>query len=94
MSDRELGFLCLGVLIGVAAGAATGLLAAPHSGRHTRRMLRRRGEELQDRISEAGEDWMDRGRELVDEAGEPALGSLAEETRKVLADDVVCLAAE
>lgn len=68
MSDRELGFLCLGVLFGAAAGAAAGLLSAPHSGRHTRRILRRRGEELQDRLSEAGEEWVDRGRELVDDA--------------------------
>lgn len=77
MSDRELGFLCLGVLAGIAAGAAAGLLTAPHSGRHTRRLLRRRGEEMQDRIAEAGEDWMDRGRELVDEAARSARRSVS-----------------
>jgi len=72
MSDRELGFLFLGVLFGAAAGAAAGLLSAPHSGRPTRRMLRRRGEEWQDRFTEASEDWVERGRELVDDAARTA----------------------
>ena len=72
MRDRELGFLCLGMLAGLAAGAAVGLLTAPHSGRHTRRLLRRRGEEIQDRVTEASEDWVDRGREFVDEAARTA----------------------
>ena len=77
MSDRELGFLCLGVIFGAAAGAAAGLLTAPRSGRHTRRMLRRTGEELQDRLAETGEDWIDRGRELVDEAARTARRTVA-----------------
>ncbi len=72
MSQRELGFLCFGVLFGLAAGGAAGLLNAPHAGKHTRRRLRRAGEELQDRIVERGEEWMDRGRGMVDEAAKTA----------------------
>jgi len=68
MSERELGYMCLGVVIGSALGAAAALLTAPHSGRHTRRMLRRTGEHLHDQALEFGEELADRGRELAAEA--------------------------
>lgn len=77
MNQREMGFLCLGVLFGLAAGGAAGLLSAPTSGRNTRRRLRRAGEELQDRISEAGEDWIGKGRDFVEDAARTARRTVA-----------------
>ncbi len=68
MSDRELGYMCLGVVIGSALGAAAALLTAPHSGRHTRRLLRRTGEQWHDQALEFGEELADRGREIAAEA--------------------------
>jgi gas vesicle protein len=77
MNQREMGYMCLGVLFGLAAGGAAGLLSAPHSGRHTRRRLRRAGEDIQDRISETGEEWLGRGRDFVDEAAKTARRTVA-----------------
>ncbi|MBI1354348.1 MAG: hypothetical protein GC160_08375 [Acidobacteria bacterium] len=68
MADRELGYLCLGVVLGTALGAAAALLTAPHSGRYTRRLLRRTGEQLQDQALELGEELAERGRGLAAEA--------------------------
>ena len=65
MSEREMGYMCLGMVFGSALGAAAALLTAPHSGRYTRRMLRRTGEQLQDQALELGEELADRGRELA-----------------------------
>jgi gas vesicle protein len=60
------------MMFGLAAGSAVGLLSAPHSGRRTRRKLRRAGAHLQERITEGGEAWLDRGREIVSEAARTA----------------------
>jgi gas vesicle protein len=68
MTERELGYMCLGVVFGSALGAAAALLTAPHSGRHTRRMLRRTGEHLQDQALEFGEELAERGRDFAAEA--------------------------
>ena len=68
MNQRELGLVCLGILFGLAAGGAAGLLNAPSSGRNTRRRLRRAGEQWQDRLSEAGEEWISKVRELAEDA--------------------------
>lgn len=68
MSDRELGYMCLGVVFGSALGAAAALLTAPRAGRHTRRLLRRTGEHLQDQALEMGEELAERGRDLAAEA--------------------------
>ena len=67
MTERECGFMCLGVAIGAILGAGIGMLTAPHSGRVTRRRLRRAGEDLEDRLMETSEEWMDRGRDFVNE---------------------------
>ena len=66
MTERECGFMCLGVAVGAILGAGIGMLTAPHSGRVTRRRLRRAGEELEDRLYERGEEIVDRGREYAD----------------------------
>lgn len=42
----------LGVLIGLTAGAAIGILLAPRSGKETRELLRKRGETAQEELSE------------------------------------------
>lgn len=42
----------LGVMAGLAAGAAIGILFAPAKGEHTRRKVSRKGEELMDDLEE------------------------------------------
>lgn len=42
----------LGVLIGLTAGAAIGILLAPRSGKETRHLLRKRGEKAREELSE------------------------------------------
>lgn len=49
------------LLIGLGAGALTALLFAPRSGRHTRRMLRRKYEDAMDNINERTDEWKERG---------------------------------
>jgi len=87
MGNRDIGLLLCGFLAGATFGVASGLLTAPHSGRMTRRMIRRRGEDVQDRLTEAademlerGRELMDLGRELVDERTRPISKSLREAT--------------
>jgi gas vesicle protein len=77
MNGRELGILCFGIAVGLVAGAAAGLLAAPQSGRLTRRKIRRAGAELQDRITDTSEAWLDSGREFVDKAAQTARRTVA-----------------
>jgi gas vesicle protein len=48
MSDTRAGDRVAFFLLGAAIGAAATLLMAPASGAHTRRRLRRRGEEVAD----------------------------------------------
>jgi gas vesicle protein len=49
------------LLIGLGAGALTALLFAPRSGRHTRRMLRRKYEDAMDTFNEHTDEWKERG---------------------------------
>ncbi len=44
------------VLGGLALGALTGILYAPRAGERTRRHLRRRFEDVRDRVAEVGDD--------------------------------------
>jgi len=53
-------------LVGFAFGAGVALLAAPQSGKRTRRDIARRAEDAQDYLDEVGQELIDRGRELVD----------------------------
>src|SRR6266566_2377983 len=76
----ELG-LCLGVnimaredntinvgwfLVGAAVGAAVALLYAPHSGKETRRLIAKKGEQSKEVLIDSGKEVMDRGKELFD----------------------------
>lgn len=67
MTYREAGLWGCGFLAGSALGLAAGILTAPQSGKRTRRMIRRKAEETEDRIAEAAEKAVDRGREMIDE---------------------------
>jgi len=56
-----------GFLAGATLGLAAGVLTAPQSGKRTRRMIRRKAEETEDRIAVAAEEAVDRGRERMDQ---------------------------
>jgi gas vesicle protein len=57
----------LGVLAGMAAGAALGVLFAPEKGTVTRRRISRKGEDLADSIEEMTEAMEDRIEQKFDE---------------------------
>jgi len=59
-------FLILGAVIGTAAA----LLMAPASGVHTRRKLRRKGEEVADYLIDAGKELVDKCEDLYERSGE------------------------
>lgn len=48
--------LIVGVLAGFAAGAAIGMLFAPHKGKVTRKRLLRRGEDIAEKTGDAIDD--------------------------------------
>jgi gas vesicle protein len=48
--------LIVGVLAGFAAGAAIGMLFAPHKGKVTRKRLMRRGEDIAEKTGDAIDD--------------------------------------
>jgi len=66
MTYRTVGVWTCGFLTGSALGLAAGMLTAPQSGKRTRRMIRRKAEEVEDGVAEAAEEALDRGREIVD----------------------------
>ena len=63
-SSPVLAFLC-----GAATGAVIALLYAPRSGQETRALLNEKLQETAERGREAREQLINRGRELLDEAG-------------------------
>ena len=70
MSDTRAGDRVGFLLLGVAIGAATALLMAPASGAHTRRKLRRKGDEVADYLIDAGKDLVDKCEDLYERSEE------------------------
>ncbi len=58
----------LTLAIGLAAGAALGVLLAPASGKDTRKSIMKKGEKLRDQLS----DLVDQGKDLVGDAMDKA----------------------
>ena len=59
-------------LVGAAVGASIALLYAPQSGRDTRRLIAKKGEQGKDAILDSSKEVMDRGKELFDRGRELA----------------------
>jgi gas vesicle protein len=70
MSDTRAGDRAVFFLLGAVIGAAAALLMAPASGAHTRRRLRRRGEEVTDYLIDAGKELVDKCEDLYERSGE------------------------
>src|SRR6202166_1631316 len=70
MSDTNAGDRAALFLLGAAIGAAAALLMAPASGVHTRRRLRRQGEEVADYLIDAGKELVDKCEDLYERSGE------------------------
>jgi gas vesicle protein len=70
MSDTRAGDRAAFFLLGAAIGAAAALLMAPSSGAHTRRGLRRQGEEVADYLIHAGKELVDKCEDLYERSGE------------------------
>ena len=51
---------------GAAIGATVALLYAPHSGRETRRMVKRKAREGSEALGDTGRDLWDKGRDLYE----------------------------
>jgi len=56
----------LWLLAGMGVGAGIALLFAPKTGRETRRYLAGKAREGRDRVVEAGEEFMDRGKKVYE----------------------------
>ncbi|MDE3158211.1 MAG: YtxH domain-containing protein [Acidobacteriota bacterium] len=69
MSDKRTGDRAI-FFLGAAIGVAAALLLAPASGAHTRRRLRRRGEEVADYLIDAGKELVDKCEDLYERSGE------------------------
>jgi gas vesicle protein len=80
-SSRALWFIA-----GAAVGAALALLFAPASGEVTRRRMRRAAEEGKDRISEAGRELVDKGKDIYEKGKHVAedAATLFERGRKMV----------
>src|ERR1700686_403046 len=70
MSDTRAGDRAAFFLLGAAIGAAVALLTAPASGAHTRRRLRRQGEEVADYLIDAGKELVDKCEDLYERSGD------------------------
>jgi len=53
------GKVVLGVLAGIAAGAALGILFAPDKGSNTRKKIARKGEDVTDELSDKFNEFID-----------------------------------
>jgi len=70
MSDTKAGDRAAFFVLGVAIGAVTALLLAPASGAHTRRRLRRKGEEVADYLIDSGKELVEKCEDLYERSGE------------------------
>jgi gas vesicle protein len=70
MSDTRAGDRAVFFLFGAVIGAAAALLMAPASGTHTRRRLRRQGEEVADYLIDAGKELVDKCEDLYERSGD------------------------
>lgn len=70
--DNSTGKTALALVVGIAAGAALGLLFAPRSGKETRAALLRKGEDVQEdmeeRIESARKEWSKAKGKMADAA--------------------------
>ncbi len=70
--DNSTGKTALALVVGIAAGAALGLLFAPRSGKETRAALLHKGEDLQEdveeRIETARKEWSKAKGKMADAA--------------------------
>lgn len=62
----------LGALIGLAAGAAIGILLAPRSGKETREILRKKGTKAKDDLNDLLDHGFERWKETRNKAAERA----------------------
>jgi len=70
---RENNTISLGwFLVGAAVGASIALLYAPQSGKDTRRLIAKKGEQSKDAIMDSSKEVLDRGKELFDRGRELA----------------------
>ena len=58
----------IGLLVGVAAGIAIGVLYAPRAGSETRTMLKEKAEAAKDRAEEIIDEAKERARKIIDDA--------------------------
>ena len=66
MSNTKIGDRAAFLLRGAAIGAAVALLMAPASSAHTRRRLRRKGEEVSEYLIDAGKELVDKCEDLYE----------------------------
>jgi gas vesicle protein len=70
MSETRVGDRTAFFLLGSAIGASAALLMAPASGAHTRKSLRRQGQEGADYLIDAGKELVDKCEDLYERSGE------------------------
>src|SRR5450759_4144268 len=87
MSDTRTGDRAVFFLLGAAIGGAAALLMAPASGVHTRRRLRRQGEEVADYLIHTGKELVDKCEDLYERSGEVVEDATQELSGKYRATD-------
>ncbi len=70
------GNLVLGLLAGAAIGAAVGMLYSPHKGTVTRRIIRRKGEDIANDVTESIEDRIEQLSDMFAEKLEMLKGEI------------------
>ena len=85
------GKVLLGVVAGLAAGAVLGILFAPEKGSDTRRMIKRKSEDLADELKDKFEDFLETVSEkfekVKDEVSDIAERTMGKSSGEVHMDD-------